>query len=255
MYGTLRLRWIVDETWNAYTFANCGMASSVAEQIQEYESQLADVESLLAGSPEDSSLLSLKSDLMELLNLTRSAAPALAPDSSGKGMPGQSTGNVFDRAMEAALGQSVGREEHEIVSEAPLAVASFADTVQEAADAAVPRTVNTFEEGDVSKKKIKAVKAEFEVPKHLIALDTDTTAERNKKQRALKALKSKWRESKKDMESTNKQKSWQSFQKKKKITSTSMFKTGDDSAVGVVSASGKRQLTDYGERKRHKHDG
>lgn len=231
--------------WLDYTSIDSFGMSSPAEQIQEYESQLADVEALLDGSPEDSSLLSLKSDLLELLSITRqSAGISIAASDEPK-----TSANVFDRALEAAVGKSVGREEAVAFEAVP---ASFADTVQQAAieAASLPRSIETIKE--VPKKKAKAFKTEFEVPQHLIPLDTDTTAERNKKQRALKALKSKWREGKKELESANKQKSWQSFQKKKKIKSSSMFQTGD-AAVGIVSAAG-RQLTEFGERKRHKHE-
>jgi survival of motor neuron-related-splicing factor 30 len=223
--------------------------SSTHEQIREYEGQLAEVEGLLDLSPEDASLLSLKSDLVELIAITKQTLQTEVLALTSAADDTKASASIFDRAMEAALGQSVGRDEPEPSDAIP--TASFADIVQEAAEE-VPRTINTSE--DQPKKKNKAVKAEFEVPQHLICLDTDTTAERNKKQRALKALKSKWRESKKEAESNSKQKSWQTFQKKKKIKSDSIFKTGDDSAVGVVSAGGKRQLTEFGERKRHKHD-
>ena len=39
--------------------------------IEEYESQLADIETLLEESPNDDSLLKLKSDLLELIKLTK----------------------------------------------------------------------------------------------------------------------------------------------------------------------------------------
>lgn len=221
--------------------------SSIVSQIQEYESQLADVESLLEFSPEDDSLLSLKSDLLELLAITKQQADAIsmtvATETPSERL--KSSANVFDRELEAAVGKSVGREEDEARVDL-----SFADAVNEASlqAEAIPKTIET----EPRSKKAKTMKDEFEVPQHLIALDTDTDAERNKKHRALKALKSKWRESKKEMESEHKQKSWQSFQKKKKLKDSSMFKTGD-SAVGVVSAAG-RQLTGFSERTRHKHD-
>lgn len=105
-----------------------------------------------------------------------------------------------------------------------------------------------------STKKRKTVMKDFEIPPHLIPLDTDTEAERNRKRRAIKSLKSKWKERKKDEESAMKQKSWQSFQKKKKLKETSIFSTGeDDTKVGVVSAGG-RQLSTHEQRKRHKYD-
>jgi survival-of-motor-neuron-related-splicing factor 30 len=248
--------------------------TSITEQIQEYESQLSDVEALLQATPDDPSLVSLKTDLVELINITRQQAPAVANDatttaisihSTTAGAAGVTTQsldsvNVFDRALEAAVGKSIGREEQEAEdNNTNENIKSFAETMMEASNdadaeqAAVPHSIDTLTAvSEPAKKKQKTFKAEFEVPQHLIPLETDTEAERNKKQRALKALKSKWRESKKEMESANKQKSWQSFQKKAKVKSTSIFKTGE-SAVGVVSAAG-RQLTDYASRSRHKHE-
>ena len=234
--------------------------SSIAEQLQEYESQLADVEALLQATPDDPSLVSLKTDLIDLINITRQQqGETLHPLPTTPTVPESiSTGsvNVFDRALEAAVGKSVGRDEQDVDVSTNENTKSFAETIIDASNDAdqltVPLSIDTVTGAEPAKKKQKLFKAEFEVPQHLIPLETDTEAERNKKQRALKALKSKWRESKKEMESTNKQKSWQSFQKKTKVKSASIFKTGD-SAVGVVSAAG-RQLTDFASRSRHKHD-
>ena len=234
--------------------------SSIDEQIQEYESQLSDVEALLQASPDDPSLLSLKTDLIDLINITRQQAetPLLAtavaaPETITNGAGSVS---VFDRALEAAVGNSVGREEQNVEAGTNENMKSFAETIIDASydaeQSTLPVSIDTVTGTEPAKKKQKIFKAEFEVPQHLIPLETDTEAERNKKQRALKALKSKWRESKKEMESANKQKSWQSFQKKTKVKSSSIFKTGD-SAVGVVSAAG-RQLTDFASRSRHKHE-
>jgi survival of motor neuron-related-splicing factor 30 len=235
--------------------------SSVAEQIQEYESQLLDVQALLEASPGDPALVSLQSDLIELLSLTRpqqlitaASMPTTRIETTTTSEQIMTSVSVFDKELAVAVGKSIGRDDEETFQVGDEQPISFADTMQEAAieadQSVIPRTIDTGREPP--KKKSKTIKEEFEVPQHLIGLETDTDAERNKKQRALKALKSKWRESKKEIESANKQKSWQSFQKKNKVKSSSMFKTGD-AAVGVVSAAG-RQLTDFAERKRHKHE-
>jgi len=218
----------------------------MADQIAEYESQLAEVETLLQASPEDASLLSLKSDLLELLSITKqsssgSGAAAALPDKD-ESKPLTTSNDVFDKALQAAAAA---------VAE-PAGSTTFADTVQEAAanaaaaSAGIPTSIDTGSTAKEAppKKKSKKVKQEFEVPQHLIPLDTDSAAERNKKRRALKALKGKWRESKKEAESAQKQKSWQSFQKKKKLnTTSSMFSTttSGDAAVGVVVAAKRRQ--------------
>ena len=225
----------------------------MAEQIAEYQSQLAEVETLLQASPEDTSLLSLKSDLLELINISRQSAgigtaAAAAEEEEEQSKPSTTTASVFDQALQAAVGTSVGADESQ---QPPLAAAvaapTFADTVEEAATAAasagIPTAIDTSGTAkEAPKKKSKKVKQEFEVPQHLIPLDTDSAAERNKKRRAIKALKGKWRESRKEVESAQKQKSWQTFQKKKKLKTSSMFATTTgDAAVGVVVAAKRRQ--------------
>jgi hypothetical protein len=112
-------------------------------------------------------------------------------------------------------------------------------------------TNNTSKSKDSSKKqKIK----DFVLPPHLVPNEADTEKERNKKRRAAKALKSKWRLQKKEVESANRQKSWQSFQKKTvgKRKDDTIFATKEDpnDRVGVVS---KKKMTEFGARKRHKH--
>jgi survival-of-motor-neuron-related-splicing factor 30 len=205
-------------------------------EITEYESQLEEVEELLKASPEDESLLSLKSDLEELLSITRqSLAPVKA------------TPNALEKALEAAVETSVGA-----------AAAASADTAASDDEDALANSTLEFDStaaatAEPPKKKAKKIK-DFEIPQHLIPIDTDTDADRNKKRRAVRALKSKHRAIKKEQESDKKQKTWQSFQKKKKLTDKSMFSTSEDgnAKVGVVSAAG-RQMTENGDRKRHKH--
>ena len=46
--------------------------SDAQQQLSEYESQLAEITALLEASPNDESLLALRNDLEELLQLTRS---------------------------------------------------------------------------------------------------------------------------------------------------------------------------------------
>jgi len=188
----------------------------MADQLAEYESQLSDVEALLQASPEDESLISLKSDLLELINITKQSASAPAQSTEEDAKPSSTNVNVFDKALQDAVGTSIGADFSSETRSAPVAAAAeessrnFADTVEEAAVAAagIPTSIETASAKEVPKKKSKNPKQEFEVPKHLLPLDTDTEAERNKKRRAVKALKSKWRESKKEAESAQKQKSW-----------------------------------------------
>ena len=218
------------------------------EQLAEYESQLNDIEALLLESPQDASLLSLKSDLLELINITeQSAATTRVAGVASK--PATTSVDVFDKALQDAVGTSIGADTLEPSSSAAADRAesnrNFADAVEEAAIAAagIPKSVATGVSEDSLKKKSRYSKQEFDVPNHLIPLDTDSGAERNKKRRAIKTLKSKWRESQKEAESAHKQKSWQSFQKKKKLKTSSMFSTTTtgDAAVGVVIAAKRRQ--------------
>ena len=92
----------------------------------------------------------------------------------------------------------------------------------------------------MKKKKLKV--KEFEIPESLLPKPDDTEAETNKKRRAVKKLKSKWREHKKEVESTKKQQSWQSFQKKRSNNKSSIFATQQE-----------KSMTEFGARKRHKH--
>ena len=184
-----------------------------ADQISEYETQLADVLELLKASPDDAALLSLKNDLEELLELTKASLPQ--PLASVLQEESTTTWEITNKSAADSSSSSIPDPSSEI----PGAAASL------------------------EKKKLKKVK-DFEVPEHLKPLDTDTEQEKNKKQRALKALKNKWRERKKEVESARKQQSWQSFQTRtwKKRKADSIFTTQD----------GSRSMTEFGERKRHK---
>lgn len=215
-------------------------AEATPAQLSEYETQLRDVEELLKASPNDESLLALKNDLVELVSLTKATLGAASESASlppppPPPPPQEEATPPPTTSVEAAI-------------QAGLAAATAANNEDPATEqqetAAVP-----VEGKKKKKKKLK----DFVLPDHLIPLDTDTEAERNRKRRTAKALKSKWREQKKQIESEQKQKSWQSFQKKtkKRGKDESIFSTQEGVAdrVGVIS---KKQMTDN--RKRQKHD-
>jgi survival-of-motor-neuron-related-splicing factor 30 len=120
-----------------------------------------------------------------------------------------------------------------------------------------------------SKKKKKvadndnAAEAVFELPSHLVPLESDTPAQRLKKQRTAKALKSKFREKQKEAEHAKRQNDWKSFAskaaggKKRKGGggNTSIFSTEDgvNARVGVISGGGGRTMTNFVDpNKRHK---
>ena len=201
-----------------------------ADQIKQYESELAEVKELLKANPGDASLLSIKADMEELLSITRQqqqAAPAIT-----------STPNVLEKALEAAVGTSVGIEKDTTV-----AASANANTMEDnspskrAADATATGVDSSEAPVEPPKKKMKKVK-DFETPQHLVIHDTDSEAQKQRKKRETKKLKNKWRERKKEFETDRKKQSWQSFQKKKgkgKAKDKSMFSTHDsDAKVGVV---------------------
>jgi survival-of-motor-neuron-related-splicing factor 30 len=219
-----------------------------AQQITEYESQLAGIDELLAASPTDESLLALKADLVELLRLSRAdmnvqqpqqlsqATNIIEPDISLPSPP---------RLEIAAVEQAVS------AGAAAAAIATEDDKPSSGLFQQPPQA-----DPGSTKKKTKKLK-DFVVPPHLIVSEGDSEADIKKKRRALKALKSQHREKRKEVEHEHKQKSWQSFQKKKKTSSSgvggsdSIFSTQDsvNDRVGVISTKRK---TEFGQRKRHK---
>ena len=115
------------------------------------------------------------------------------------------------------------------------------------------------------KKKKKSddavLDAKFELPTHLVPLESDTPAQKLKKQRTAKALKSKFREKQKEAEHAKRQNDWKSFAtkggKKRKggMGSGSIFSTeeGVNARVGVISGGGGRKMTGFADpNKRHK---
>jgi survival-of-motor-neuron-related-splicing factor 30 len=230
----------------------------MTESLQEYESQLADVVALLEESPDDEGLQSLKADLKELIAITQQSQNDTSHGTGAEAasfaavVPSVQHGSVAaaitaaaDKALADALGET-NEDDDEFDHNNPRTYE---------AQVALPDAQTVVANKAASSKKAISVSKEFEVPSGLVVLDTDTDAEKARKYRAIKSLKTKWRAKKKELETDQKQKSWQSFQKKKKSTTDkSMFATSTerDTKVGVVSV-GSRQLTSGGQRKRHKH--
>jgi hypothetical protein len=215
------------------------------DQIQEYETQLADVEALLQATPDDPSLLSLKSDLVELLTITR--------DSLSDVQEQLSAGNeiTVDAAAEEDT-TAASAASTSLLANVP--VASPASTSAYMYDAAIddalkrteaPTDAATAATEEPPRKKLKKLK-DFVVPEHLIPAETDTDAEKNRKRRALKALKNKYRERKKEVMADQKQKSWQAFHKKKT--------TKSKDSKSIFSTQDGRSMTEFApaERQRHK---
>ncbi|KAG7367977.1 hypothetical protein IV203_030720 [Nitzschia inconspicua] len=251
------------------------MATEIAtkEQIAEYESQLAGINELLAATPEDESLLELKRDMEELLALSKASLKNQQSEATSDQLQEEDPDAAI--AAAGASSESGSLDDLELPTSFATAAAQLPETDAGTANpdsdfslieamqngAAQAAAASAGEEGlsddnnnnKKSKKKDKI--KDFVLPPHLVPNEGDSEAERNRKRRAAKALKNKWRERKKEVESTNKQKSWQSFQKKTKRKGEdggSIFSTKDGvtDRVGVVS---KKQMTEFGSRKRHKH--
>ena len=149
------------------------------------------------------------------------------------------------------------------------AVSNLKDDVN-IANAATTTTTTTNQSAEKKQKKKKqksddaVLSAKFELPSHLVPLESDTPAQKLKKQRTAKALKSKFREKQKEAEHSKRQHDWKSFATKatggKKRTgvvvgSGRIFSTeeGVNARVGVISGGGGRKMTDFADpNKRHK---
>lgn len=165
--------------------------------------QLADVLELLADSPDDEELLTLKSDLEELIALAEdedeaeaeaeptTSAPAPAPPA----MALQVEEKTYDRSAAAFLtGNSV-----------PPAGNDASDLLNDLEDS-TPAPSETKK----PKSKIK-VDTEFSIPQNLRLLPTDTEETKLKKRKKVKALKSKFKNIKSEVVATSKAASWQNF--------------------------------------------
>jgi hypothetical protein len=241
----------------------------MAEEVAEYESQLANIVQLLEESPDDEALLALKKDMEELLELSRASIEE-ATSSEESASTTFTTTSISDdlplppppppppfETTSISDDLPLPPPPVDAAHEAPPMAAAHANIYNDV-DSGVVQTLASIKKvvphkAKKSSNKKKKVK-DFVLPDHLIPTDDDTDAERNKKRRSAKSLKNKYRHEKKEIESSNKQKSWQSFQKKtvgKKSDDSSIFATkeGVNDRVGVVS---KKQLTEFGARKRHK---
>jgi hypothetical protein len=246
----------------------------MAEEVAEYESQLVNIVQLLEESPDDEALLALKKDMEELLELSRASIEEATTAEESASTTATTTAISDDLPLPppppppfdtTTISDDLplppppvdAAHESSAANEAPPMAAAHANIYNDV-DSGVVQTLASIKKvvphkAKKSSNKKKKVK-DFVLPDHLIPTDDDTDAERNKKRRSAKSLKNKYRHEKKEIESSNKQKSWQSFQKKtvgKKSDDSSIFATkeGVNDRVGVVS---KKHLTEFGARKRHK---
>jgi survival of motor neuron-related-splicing factor 30 len=230
-------------------------STSIQQQLNEYENQLSDINDLLELSPDDVTLQTLKSDMLELISITSQSlltpTPATTTTSNKRPIGNDSTTETIsfvdvltDAAVTAAAAQQQVSDPNTVTNN---------DTTT--------TTLDSQQQHQKTNKKQKVIKKEiikdhFEIPNHLLPNEADTENERNKKRRAIKGLKSKWNEKRKDIVSTQKQLAWQSFVNKKStknVTTTSIFSTTSSttSKVGVVIAPTSSTTTSNNNNNNH----
>lgn len=226
------------------------------EQLSEYQSQLSDIESLLADSPNDDSLLKLKSDLLELIELTKEQVSQQSTDENILGEDHiDGAADLEQSAADESTNGGVGSESKPQIIENDALVQQHVQptSISSAVSTEIATDNDTNNKTDAKeskatnskmsiKKSKKILSKPFEIPSHLIPLDSDTDAERKKKKRAARALKSQYKATQKTVESEVKQQSWQDFnknKKKRKGDGGSIFKTEDGigARTGVITGS------------------
>ncbi|KAK1745574.1 hypothetical protein QTG54_003498 [Skeletonema marinoi] len=244
--------------------------------MSDAQSQLAEVDALIAASPEEPSLLQLREDLLQLIALEEqelqhdqqqigeqhSLDHQHVEDSneqqSSENYTAQSTftdnvgtSNSLAEAPDLGSFQPVAKSSHKYASSAIVSQANLKsgdDNEHDEISTAVASSAPAAAAQPTEKKKKKKKKSEesspsttFELPNHLIPLDSDTDAQRQKKHRAAKSLKSKFRAKQKEKEQAKRANDWKSFasktsKKKKKVGGKSIFSTeeGVNAKVGVM---------------------
>mmetsp|Transcript_28178 Transcript_28178/g.60026 ORF Transcript_28178/g.60026 Transcript_28178/m.60026 type:complete len:279 (+) Transcript_28178:240-1076(+) len=276
--------------------------------MSDTRSQLEEIDALIADAPDDPSLLQLREDLMQLIELEeQESAEQAQPSVEATVVEAQPASHDVDSVavtsetseqnssnytaqgtfMEHIVSKEAVAEAPDLGSFQPVMYSSTAksaaksqpavksddanDAEQASAnlkdDSTSATTTTTTQPPEKKKKKKKkksddaVLDAKFELPSHLVPLESDTQAQKLKKHRTAKALKSKFRGKQKEAEHAKKQNDWQSFatkasgKRKKGVGSNSIFSTeeGVDAKVGVVSGGGSRKMTGFTDpNKRHK---
>jgi hypothetical protein len=221
--------------------------------MSDAQSQLAEVDALIAASPDEPSLLQLREDLLQLIALEEqeksNSAAAAAPNEQHSeqqqqqqqiGEPhSKETSEKKQSSSDLYTAQSTFTENSNSLAEAPdLGSFQFQPVVKSTPATATQVNLKSGDDNDESnkpaatttaaaaaaqptekkkkkkKKKEDSTSATFELPNHLIPLDSDTDAQRQKKQRAAKSLKSKFRAKQKEKEQTKRANDWKSFASK-----------------------------------------
>mmetsp|Transcript_37544 Transcript_37544/g.76762 ORF Transcript_37544/g.76762 Transcript_37544/m.76762 type:complete len:251 (-) Transcript_37544:1374-2126(-) len=219
--------------------------------MSDTQSQLAEVDALIAASPDEPSLLQLREDLLQLIALEEQELQHHDPQPMGEqhsldhphvddsneqqsseNYTAQSTftdnvgaTNSLAEAPDLGSFQPVAKSSHKSASSAIVSQANLKsgednehDEISTAVASSAPAAAAQPTETKKKKKKKKSEESSpsttFELPNHLIPLDSDTDAQRQKKQRAAKSLKSKFRAKQKEKEQAKRANDWKSFASK-----------------------------------------
>ena len=259
--------------------------------MSDTRSQLEEIDTLIAASPDDPALQQLREDLLQLIALEEQEATeqqVVVEQPSLEANAVDNTRTSYQKQEEESssvdyAAQGTFREQQQSIADAPnlgsfqpvhssstasdgneksSAVANLKDDTANTTDATNTATTTSPEKRQKKKKKKSkddaVLDAKFELPSHLVPLDSDTEAQRQKKARTAKALKSKFRNKQKEAQHRRKQNDWQSFAKSSKrkkggMGGSSIFSIdeGVNGRVGVVSGgSGGRKMS--ASVKRHK---
>jgi hypothetical protein len=190
--------------------------------------------------------------ILDFVNSAIESAEATDDDEQTADYTAKGTFTSHDTSIQSSIAEAPDISAFQpVISSKPAAAASQQTKSEEAPT------------NDEKKRKKKKKSSEddqqqnFELPSHLIPLESDTPAQKLKKARAAKSLKSKFRSKQKEIEATKKANDWKSFATKSKKVKVgdSIFSTeeGVNARVGVVSGGGVRGMTEAErERKRHK---
>eukprot|EP00587_Corethron_hystrix_P007868 CAMPEP_0113309876 /NCGR_PEP_ID=MMETSP0010_2-20120614/7740_1 /TAXON_ID=216773 ORGANISM="Corethron hystrix, Strain 308" /NCGR_SAMPLE_ID=MMETSP0010_2 /ASSEMBLY_ACC=CAM_ASM_000155 /LENGTH=266 /DNA_ID=CAMNT_0000165207 /DNA_START=26 /DNA_END=826 /DNA_ORIENTATION=+ /assembly_acc=CAM_ASM_000155 len=255
-------------------------------QLLEYEQQLQEVDVLIqTSSSPDENFTKLRSDLIELISLTKAIVKSSGANSVTHKQSKNNPTAAPSTIPELFTGTKSSSEKRIDISSSSLTaptdvhslsvskgLTSNSEDPTTSSDAISQSFVPSLTKPSSAPAATAALPDKFLIPEKLLPLESDSDAVKEKKRRKIKTLKSKFNEKKKEEDRAKKQATWKDFistgggkKKKKKgagggsssglkgIAKTeSMFRTGTEinAKVGVVGSG--RSMTDYGERKRFK---
>lgn len=232
------------------------------EDLETYQVQLSQVELALSADPDNAELASLRSELQELINLTKkvisqsesAAAPSSKPtDSSRKiaATPNSVNWSAGDECLAKYSGDGAWY---------PARINSVAGSAQRRVYSIVFKGYNTTEQVEASSLKSLPPSHNNLLPsaKRKVKEEEDEEKERKRKKNE-KKLETRAAKAKEQLQ---KQATWQKFAKKSEkkgvhiagMAGTSIFKTPDN-PLGRVGVTGSgRGMTEYQAKGKHKFD-